>query len=106
MLRGSLALLQDVQLAVVNQGRSFIKFNPIFMLFASVWKPKLFELSACVCLVLHHALICANVFHNLSCSVSHVLHVIICLFKILGYNLDYCPHTLMTCKEILFFLFL
>lgn len=39
---GSLALLQDVQMAVANQGWSFIKFNRVSVLYAYVRKPVFF----------------------------------------------------------------
>lgn len=83
---GSLALLQDVQMAVVNQGWSFIKFNRVFMLFAYVWMPVVFfQLSGCACSVFHHALIQANLFHNLLCSVPHVFHVFFLIYYLFIY---------------------
>lgn len=81
VLPGSVVLLQDVQMAVANQGWSFIKFNRVFMLYDYVQQPVCFELSGCACSVFHHELIRTNLFHNLLCSVSRFLCVFFVFFS-------------------------
>lgn len=70
------------------------------MLFVYVWKPVFFFLSFLSLVPVWFfimVLIRANLFHNLSYSVSCALHlflVLIYLFLILGYNLGFCTLTL------------
>ena len=76
-------------MAVVNQGWSFIKFNRIFMCLLMCGSLCFFSLVPVPAQFFIMSLIRANLFHNLSCLVSHALHVffvLIHLFLILSYN--------------------